>query len=330
MDRRTVLGLGALAALATRAHAEEAPSGDGLPGDPVEVLPLWPGTPPGGEGVSLTLQIVERALPSDPFHDRYATRIAQPVLFVFRPQKPDGSALLIVPGGSYRFVVLDIEGFETARRAAASGVTAFVLRYRLPGEGWANRADLPLQDAQRAMRLLRGRAAEFGLDPARIGAIGFSAGGHVVASLLTRDSDAVYAPVDALDAVRARPDFAGLVYPVISMLSPAAHSGSRFYLLGPNPGAAQLLAASPERHVPAGLPPTFLALAADDPVVDPLNSLQFFSALRAVHVPAELHVFEEGGHGFGIRLVEDKPAAAWPGLFLRWAARHGMVRGYSA
>src|SRR6185437_3191205 len=231
MDRRSVLGLAAMAALSAKALAA-VPGSDRLPGDPLETVPLWRRTPPGGEGVHLTLNLMERSPQPDVFHDRFVTDIQTPLLTVFRPDKPDGSALLVAPGGGYRRVVIDNEGFDIGHRFNGSGVTVFVLRYRLPAEGWANGPDVPLQDAQRAMRLIRGRAADFAIDPGRVGVLGFSAGGHLAASLLTRSDEPAYKPVDDFDALSARPDFAGLAYPVISMIPPVAHPGSREKLLG--------------------------------------------------------------------------------------------------
>jgi acetyl esterase/lipase len=329
MDRRSVLGMGAaaVAAVAGRAcAADPVPTTDRLPGDPVETIGLWPGTPPGGENLHLQLQLLERSQAPDLFHDRFVTDVTLPLLTVFRPTQPDGSALLIAPGGGYRRVVIDKEGFEAAQRLSASGTTVFVLRYRLPGEGWANAADVPLQDAQRALRIIRGRAADFAIDPTRIGILGFSAGGHLAASLLTRSAEQVYATVDTFDAFDARPDFVGLMYPVISMVPPVAHAASREKLLGEHPTPAQDIKYSPDRHVVPGLPPVFIALAADDPDVPPQNSLDMFTALRGAKVPTELHLFEEGGHGFGLRLAQGKPASIWPTLFLRWGARHRMFR----
>jgi acetyl esterase/lipase len=329
MDRRSVLGLGAAAVagltVAARA-ADPVPSSDHLAGDPTEIIPLWPHTPPGGRGVHLKLNIFERSPTPDLFRDRAVTDIQKPILTVFRPDKPDGSALLLAPGGGYRRVVIDKEGFEAARRLGASGVTVFVLRYRLPFEGWANGPDVPLQDAQRAMRLIRARAGEFAIDPKRVGVLGFSAGGHVAASLITRFDAKVYEAVDKADKLDARPDFAGLMYPVISMIPPIAHAGSREKLLGASPTEAQEAAYSCERLVTAKVPPTFVLLAADDKEVDPQNSVLFAAALRAAGVPSEFHMFEEGGHGFGLRLIQGKPAAVWPDLFLRWGARHGAFK----
>jgi len=325
MDRRSVLGLAAMAALSAKALAA-VPSSDRLPGDPLETVPLWRRTPPGGEGVHLTLNLMERSPQPDVFHDRFVTDIQTPLLTVFRPDKPDGSALLVAPGGGYRRVVIDNEGFDIGHRFNGSGVTVFVLRYRLPAEGWANGPDVPLQDAQRAMRLIRGRAADFAIDPGRVGVLGFSAGGHLAASLLTRSDEPAYKPVDDFDALSARPDFAGLAYPVISMIPPVAHPGSREKLLGAAATEPLEIACSPDRHVTPNSPPCFVMLAADDREVDPRNGMSMFAALRTAGVAAELHVFEEGGHGFGIRKIAGKPAAAWPDLFLRWGARHGAFR----
>jgi len=340
MDRRSVLGLSAAAVAALSAKAFAAPdathpdadhpgwtaSTDRLPGDPTETVALWPATPPGGESVHLTLQLLERSPAPDIFHDRFVTGIAAPLLTVFRPEKPNGTALLIAPGGGYRRVVIDKEGFEAAHRFAAAGATCFVLRYRLPGEGWANGPDVPLQDAQRALRLIRAGADDFAIDRARIGVLGFSAGGHVAASLITGFDRKVYAPVDLADEHSARPDFAGLMYPVIAMTPPVAHAGSREKMFGANPTDEQQAAYSPDRHVTAAAPPTWITLAADDKEVPPQNSLDMAAALRAAAVPTELHMFEEGGHGFGIRLIQGKPAAVWPDLFLAWGRRHGMFQ----
>ncbi len=176
------------------------------------------------------------------------------------------------------------------------------------------------------MRLIRARARDFGVDPRRVGVLGFSAGGHVAASLMTRGAARVYPQIDAAEQFDARPHFAALMYPVISMAPPVAHAGSREKLLGTSPSAAQQATYSPDRHVGPDAPPALLALAGDDKEVDPRNSLSMHAALRAAGVPTELHMFEEGGHGFGIRLAQGKPAAIWPDLFLRWGARHGYFR----
>ena len=318
LDRRALLSLAATAAAAPALAA-----GDPSP-DSTQTVPLWPGEPPGARAPPPRETIVDRSKTSG-FQDRYVTGVGRPLLTVFRPPKPNGAAALICPGGGYIRVVIDKESFEVAHRLAAAGVTCFVLRYRLPAEGWDHAADVPLQDAQRAIRLIRAGADGFGVDPARVCAIGFSAGGHVAASLATGFARGAYAPADAVDRVSARPDLSALFYPVIDMARPFAHEGSREALLGKAPTAAVEGAYSPHRHVTRETPPSFLVHALDDPAVPVENSLNYLAALRAAKVAAEAHLFEEGGHGFGIRLAQGKPAAAWPDLLLRWSARHGWL-----
>ncbi len=197
-----------------------------------EVIPLWPGTPPGGPAPA---SLIEKAADQshDPAHsDRWITGVSQPRLIVHRPARPNGAAVLLLPGGGYGFLSYDNEGVEQARWLNAQGVTAFILLYRLPGEGWTHRADVPLQDAQRAMRLIRANAGTYGIQPSRVAVIGFSAGGHLAGSLATRHAETVYAPVDAADRLPARPDLAGLIYPVVSLSAPFTHGGSRDNLLG--------------------------------------------------------------------------------------------------
>lgn len=322
-DRRTLLTLAA-ATPGTAAAMDIAPNLTQPPADPLEIVRLWPGKPPGALAVLPREQVVDRR-PRSGFQDRVVTGIGEPLLTVFRPAKPNGAACLIAPGGGYIRVVIDKEGFEIAHRLAAAGVTCFVLRYRLPAEGWADASDVPLQDAQRAMRVIRAGAQRWRIDPKRVAALGCSAGGHVAASLATGYAREVYAPVDDADRLSARPDLSALLYPVIDMSLPYAHKGSRTALLGPRPTAATEAVYSPHRQVTAGTPPTFLVHAADDPSVPVENSLNHLAALRAARVPAEAHIFEEGGHGFGIWLARGKPAHAWPELFVAWAARRGWL-----
>ena len=324
LDRRALLSLAATVAAGPALTAPDSISA--LPPDPSETLALWPGKPPGARDPLPRETITDRVATSG-FQDRYVTGIGRPLLTVFRPAKPNGAACLICPGGGYIRVVIDKESFEVGHRLARAGVTSFVLRYRLPAEGWDHAADVPLQDAQRAMRMIRANAARFSIDPARVCAMGFSAGGHLAASLATRHDAQVYAPGDAADRQSAHPDIAALMSPVIDMARPCAHAGSREALLGKAPGAAAEAAYSPHRHVTSATPPTFLVHAWDDPSVPTENSLDYLAALRAAKVPAEAHLFEEGGHGFGIRLAAGKPAAAWPDLFLAWAARRGWLGG---
>ncbi|EJL26989.1 esterase/lipase [Caulobacter sp. AP07] len=294
-----------------------------VPADPTEVLPLWPGEPPGSAGVTVVEAVLER--PAAPgLRERAVEHTRKPTLTVFRPAKPNGAAVILAPGGGYQRVVIDKEGFETARWLTDRGYTCFVMRYRMPGDGWGAGPDAPLQDAQRAVRLARSRAAALKFDPARVAVMGFSAGGHLMASLTTRFDAKVYDPVDAADALSARPDLSALIYPVISMVDGPAHAGSRTQLLGAAPSADLIARYSPDQGVTAQVPPVFLLHAADDTSVPVANSLMMFAALRAKAIPTEMHIFEEGGHGFGLRGVVGKPVAAWPGLFETFAKRHGV------
>jgi len=331
LDRRALLALGGAATLGaglagSGVTAPRPAAAQGLvqPDDPAETVRLWPGLPPGAPA-SLPREVIVNRFTESGFQDRIATGIGTPAMTVFRPARPNGAALLIIPGGGYVRVVIDREGFECARQWAAAGVTCFVLRYRLPGDGWADRPRAALQDAQRALRLIRATAAAYGIDPARIGVMGFSAGGHLAASLATRHGEETYAPVDTADRLSARPDVAALLYPVIAMAAPHAHPGSRAALLGASPDPATEAANSPHTRVTAGTPPTFLLHAGDDPAVPVENSLMMYAALRTARIPAALHLFETGGHGFGLRRTEGLPVAAWPALFDRWAAAHGQM-----
>ena len=229
---------------------------------------------------------------------------------------------MIIPGGGYRELTVDT-AFAAAHRFAQAGVTGFVLLYRLPHEGWRDAANVPLQDAQRAIRLLRANATRYGIDPTRVGVLGFSAGGHLAAMLSLRSDAQSYTAVDAVDHQNARPAFAALLYPVITMLPPYAHEASREMLLGDNPIIAQREAHSCERLVTRDAPPMFLSAAADDPDVPVENTLEMFAALRRAGVPAEMHIFERGGHGFALG-TPGEPLSAWPELLLKWAALQGF------
>jgi len=323
LSRRTALGLAALAATSRPAAALTPVAGQMAPPDPTETIRLWPGGAPGGERVTVTPQVTERS--TDPaFHDRFAQYTTDPILTVLRPARPNGASLLLIPGGGYKWAVVDKEGLDCARVFAGAGVTCFVLRYRLPGDGWAAGPDAPLQDAQRALRLVRTQAAADGRDPARVAVLGASAGGHL-AGMLTARADTAYAAVDEADAVSHRPDLSILLYPVATMADPFVHTGSRRELLGETPTAEAVERYSLERMDWTGRPPTFLLHAMDDAAVPVENSLRLLSALKAAGVPAEAHLFQEGGHGFGVRLIEGKPAAVWPGLALAWGARQGWL-----
>lgn len=318
IDRRSLIAAslaGTLAPAAARA---------GLPAaiEPKAVIPLWPGTPAGLTNAALDDHIVERP---GALRDRYIDRIRTPQIHAFPAAKPNGAAMLITPGGGYERVVLDKEGYELAGWLSERGVSAFVLFYRLPAEGWTNGKDAPLADAQRAMRLIRARAATWQIDPKRVGAMGFSAGGHLCASLATGHARKVYAPVDAADSLDARPMVAAPIYPVVSMDPAITHAGSRERLIGANATPELEAAYSPDRNVTASTPPLFLVHAEDDKVVPVENALRLRAAAKAAGVPVDTHLFDKGGHGFGLRAIKDKPVEAWPELLLGWMKAQGML-----
>jgi acetyl esterase/lipase len=302
--------LGAWAA--TPALAQAAPAETMARWNAAEIIALWPGAPPNGGFASQ---------PAPPGAiANFVTNVAMPELRVFRPDKPNGRSLLSIPGGAYRFVSIANEGVDVARAMTAKGYTVFVLVYRLPGEGWNRREDVPLQDAQRAVRVIRARSAHYALDPDKVYAVGFSAGGHLAATLATGFAEPVYAPADAADALSARPKGVGLIYPVISHVPGIGHAESSRLLLGEAPSTQLIARRSPALHVSAETPPVFVMHAIDDPAVPVANSLLMIEALRTAGRPVEAHLFEEGGHGFGLG-APGLPVSRWIELFADWIER---------
>lgn len=275
-----------------------------------EVIELWPGPPPG-EGAA----VGEEARKTDAKTSKVTniTNVTKPTLTVFRPQpaKANGTAVVVAPGGGYTNLAWAHEGEQVATWLNSLGVTAFVLKYRVP-----RRSDDPkdrpplraLMDAQRALGVVRSRAGDFGVAPDRIGMLGFSAGGHLTAWASTNFDKRAYDPVDASDRVECRPDFAVLVYPGGVLTR----------------GTTEL---SPEIKVSSRTPPSFLAHANDDPV-SPQNSAVYYLALKSAGVPAELHIFNSGGHGFGMRPGK-KPSADWPKRCEEWLRDRGLLDGGS-
>lgn len=319
LSRRETLAAGLMTGLA---HSAAAAATGSWPDFPAEEIEIWPGTPPGAPATLPVEQVIENGDANR--HNRLVKGIARPRLKLFRPARPNGAALLVTPGGGYSVIVIDAEGYQIGPWLSERGWTVFVLYYRLPGEGWANRADVPLADAQRAMRLIRSRATRYGFDPEKLGALGFSAGGHVCGDLATRHDAKVYEPIDAVDRLSARPVIAAPIYAVQSMTPPLAHAGSREMLLGPNPSRAIEQAHSPAHNVSARTPPCFLAHAEDDATVAVANSLEMRAALKAAGVEVETHLFTAGGHGFGLPGPKGEPARHWPEMFAAWAAARGL------
>ena len=293
VDRRGLLGLGVAAAAAPAAALPRAR----------ERVALWPGIPPGG------------LVPPPAGGFRGA---AVPELGVSRPIRGDGRAVLVIPGGGYGALSLDNEGAAVGERLARLGIAAFVLSYRLPLDGWREGASVPLQDAHRAIRLIRDRAAAYRIAAGRVAVLGFSAGGHLAGMLATSTAPA-YPRVDAADRLPVRPNAAGLIYAVSNMEAGRSFGGSRRNLLGPAPAPAEVARFAVDRRLP-GAPPLFLMAAEDDATVPVVNTLDLAAAARRARVPLEVHLFARGGHGFGARPPARSPASLWPELFDRWLA----------
>jgi len=324
IDRRSLIGASLGLTLAAAAHGQDWPQPSPAAGAadrpnwPPEHFALWPEGRIPGAPAKLP---APRNTMNGPAGERqlWLYGIPEPIVAVYRPARPDGRALMTIPGGGYGFVSVQNEGIEVADTFTPEGITVFVLAYRLPGEGWAQRWDVPLQDAQRAMRLIRANASRYGIDPDQLGIVGFSAGGHLAASLATAYDDKVYDPLDAADAGSARPRFAGLIYPVIDS-GFSAGGGTYRNLLGPDPDPAIRARYETDKRVTAETPPLFIAQALDDGTVDPRNSIAMLEAARAAKVPVEAHLFEKGGHGFGPKRApaDALTARLWPQLFSAW------------
>lgn len=285
------------------------------------VLPLWP------EGVPPAVRADAPAARGDlgPELAEEGGRIANvssPALTVIPPavDRPNGTAVIVCPGGGYVRLSFQREGLQYANWLSSLGVTTFILKNRLQEYGHP----APLQDVLRAIRLVRSRAAEFGVNPARIGVMGSSAGGHLAASASTLFDHADGRTGAALDSVSARPDFAILMYPVITMADPAAHAGSRRALLGSAPAPAALELASLEKQVTAATPPTLLIHTQEDKSVPVENSILYYQALTRAGVPADMYLFERGAHGMGMRDGLGT-ASAWPRRAEEWLRERGLL-----
>jgi acetyl esterase/lipase len=263
---------------------------------------LWPKGAPGAVGTE------ERDKPS---------------LTIYLPpaDKATGTAVVVCPGGGYGALAVGHEGKDPAEWLNRHGIAAFVLRYRL---GPRYRHPAPLQDAQRALRIVRSRAKEWGVDPGRIGIWGFSAGGHLASTAATHFDEGKPDADDPIERVSSRPDFAILCYPVITLRPPFAHMGSRRNLLGDKPDEALVDSLCNETQVTSKTPPTFLFHTNADTAVPPENSILFYSALRKAKVPAELHIYQEGVHGVGLA-VGRGATAAWPEQLAGWLKTRGLL-----
>jgi acetyl esterase/lipase len=278
-----------------------------------QLIPLWEGDPPnyretGEVTIWDTADIVR------------IRNVQKPDMAVFLPSKKNatGEAVVICPGGGYRILAYDWEGSDIARWLNSKGIAAFVLKYRLPG----SRSNIvphksPLMDAQRAMRMVRSSAEQWNVDPGRIGVMGFSAGGHLASTLSTHFDAGDPSSPDPVERVSCRPDFSVLVYPVISFNSTFTHSGSRQALLGDDPPGELVEYYSNETQVTPETPPAILIHSGDDTSVPVENSIRYFEALRANRIPAELHIYPYGGHGFSLAIGKGH-LSTWPDRVIEW------------
>jgi acetyl esterase/lipase len=243
--------------------------------------------------------------------------------------KTPTAAIVILPGGGYHGHAMDHEGYQFAEWFRSLGVTSAICTYRLRGKGNDGQGyghPIPMQDAQRAVQTLRARAKELNIDPNRIGAIGFSAGGHLCSTISTHFAEANPSSEDPIARVTSRPDFSILCYPVIAFDQTYTHKGSQRNLLGENPDPELVAHLSNERQVTAQTPPTFLFHTVEDKAVPVENSIQYFRACQRNGVPVEMHIFPEGRHGLG--LARDQAGASqWPKLCEQWLRRIGVVAG---
>jgi len=288
-------------------------------------LPLYPGPPPGA-ALSTDPEVVVKK-EGDPIVR--VTHVQTPDVRVFLPpkDKATGAAVIICPGGAYRILAIDHEGWQVAEWLNSIGVAGIVLKYRVSDKmGGAYQHPVPLLDARQAVRLTRAKASDWGLDPQRIGIMGFSAGGHLASTALTLADQPLPGEDEATFATMAhQPNFGVLLYPVISLVEPWAHRGSGDILLGPEGTADDRQKLSTERRVTKTTPPTFLVATHDDTGVPPQNALAFYQSMIAHGVPGELHVYEKGGHGFGMLPSPNPVATEWPKQLAAWLGSRGLL-----
>lgn len=310
INRRRLIGgataLGLLTA-AVPAFPLAAATADTAP----EEIMLWPGTPPGKGSVS-----GPEKLGGEGAGYGALSNIATPRMRVYRPTQPNGAAVLVAGGGGYFRIQLWKESTPAAQWLQARGFTVFELLYRLPNDGWD--AAAPFMDAQRAMKIIRSRADEFSVDPAKIGIMGFSAGGHLAGFTAYQPDRPLYAGGDAHEAVSARPDFAVLLFPVVTLRKPYDTTRTRREIVGDKASTKAEDQCSLDTYASKSAPPTIIFAAADDKTTPPGHGILLFEKLIAAGASAELHLFRDGGHGWGL----GKPGqviSQWPAMFAQWA-----------
>lgn len=271
-----------------------------------KVLKVWPNGAPNSNGMTE---------PEEKYDGVRVRNVSEAEMYVYLPEKEKntGAAVVICPGGGYMIEAMDHEGYEIAEWLQSKGIAGIVLKYRLP----YGHHEIPSSDARRTLRLVRMNAKEWGIDPDKIGIAGSSAGGHLASTVGTRFDTGKKESTCPIEQLSCRPDFMLLLYPVISFDEEFGHMGSRKNLIGEGNVWNLTRKYSNELHVSAQTPPTFLVLADDDKSVVPRNSIEFYLKLKEYNVPSEMHIFQEGGHGFGIR-KNNIPADKWPELFYNW------------
>lgn len=283
-------------------------------------IKIWPDGVPGSKNI--------REYSEETIIDNGGPRILKvtaPELIVFLPpkEKANGSAVIICPGGAYKRLAIDHEGYEVARWFNEMGVAAFVLKYRLPSEYiMSDKTIGPLQDVQESIRIVRRNAGKLNIKPDKIGIMGFSAGGHLAGTASTMYNEIVYQPSDT---VSARPDFSILIYGVLSMQAEITHKGSCVNLLDENPSQQTIDKFSNELQVNKQTPIAFLVHASDDNAVSMENSIRYFTSLKLAGVPAEIHIYEKGGHGFGLASGRNSSESTWPEACRKWMKMHGLL-----
>jgi acetyl esterase/lipase len=307
-------------------------------------IPLWPGAVPDAQPVAGPEESHWWPTgPSGPPGGFAVYQISRPTMTVYSPtEKNTGAAVVVFPGGGYEDLAIDLEGTEVCDWLTPKGITCVLLKYRVPGErlypksapypksGPYPRSPMALEDAQRTLGLVRFHAAEWHIDPHKIGVLGFSAGGHLVVALSTEFETRLYPAVDGADKESCRPDFAVALYPGHLSFGAAewdAKQGARKPVVrhsGHVPTAAKPFALNPDIHVTSQTPPTFLLQAENDPVDDVANSLAYYAALEKAKVPVEMHLYAQGGHAFGLRRTRF-PITGWPQLVETWLGTIGMI-----
>jgi acetyl esterase/lipase len=286
------------------------------PADPPLVVEIWPGKPPGDSSAIGEEKFIEMKVGGKPYQvfgrpTKWLTNVTKPTLTIYRParEKDTGAAMLICPGGGYHNLGWDVEGEEVAEWLTSIGLTGIILKYRCPrrpGDTKGVPPIWPLQDSQRALSLVRSRAQEWGIDPKRIGIVGFSAGGHLAAASAMNSDKRAYEPLDDIDKISCRPDFAIPLY-----------SG---YLVGNDNDVL-----SADMRVSKETPPILLVHATNDPISKVENSVVLYLALKKAGAPVEMHLYADGGHGFGVR-KSDLPCSAWTQRCVEWLRSRGVMK----